>query len=572
MTHTFIDCGAHLGESTEHFKKTTLYKNYKWKLYLFEPHPILFQQLYDTYHNDKNIILSNNAVWIENKKEIDFYQRHTIFYNNGSSSLMKNKSTGGLDINKPLKVPSIHFTSWLFSILDQDSYNILKMDIEGAEYAVLNDMLQTDIFKHIDHLFIEFHNIKVNISKNIDKEFITKIKQINKNIKITTEDEVNAGEHFGSWFDDIYDCLPTRIELKKKQPNILIGITRNPNSIHPEKPHETDPRNDIFIGVLQTFLHRKYTMYVIPIHLHTIPESLQSKCILFDFNKHKEIIDCCIAWQGITNTSFGCFTKEYNYFLDKNIPCLLYEHGPLYGSLLIDRQLLSDSIFVNELQNIIQDIYNETEYNIYKNSILSSGISKRIQGNETVPTELLGKYIFVPHQKITDFSVLDYSETGMIDFITAVFIFCKNKNIPMIIKLHPHAKNPDHQIIKKLYITFKTHYNNVYLINGNIYHLCKNALFTATINSGSMVDNFIVNSLVYSCGKSMYYKTDALYYNDNVEEGLKTMLSNIRNKTINTEKIYDTQNKIVWWLKKHMLFKQYDLCENIKIIDSFLEL
>tara|TARA_B100000700_G_scaffold328582_1_gene446902 strand:+ start:82 stop:1782 length:1701 start_codon:yes stop_codon:yes gene_type:complete len=564
MIHTFIDCGAHLGESIEHFRKTKLYKNYNWKIYSFEPHPILFQQLYDKYNNDNEVSLYNKAIWIEDTKEINFYQRHTKFYNNGSSSLMKNKKTGGLDINNPLKVSSINFTKWLLSHINKNSYNILKIDIEGAEYDVLNNMLKTDVFKHINHLFIEFHNVKVNIPKNIDNELMLKIKQINNNIKITTEDEVLAGEKLGNWFDNIYE----RLENK----HILIGITRNHNSIHPEKPNESDPRNDIFIGVLKEFLNRNYNIYLVPIHLHTIPEILKSKSTIFNFDEHKDLIDCCITWQGITNKSFGVFTKEYKYLLDKNIPCLIYEHGPLYGSLLIDRQSLSDSKFVNNLQDIIQNTYNDTNYNIYKKSLLSSGISKRIQANEQIPIELQGKFIFVPHQKITDFSVLDYSETGMIEFINKVFIFCKNKNIPMVIKLHPHAWNPDHNIIKEMFNKFKKEYNNIYLINGNIYNLCKNALFTATINSGSMVDNFIVNSLVYSCGKSMYYKTNAIYYNNNVEEGLDIMLSNIINKKINTEKIYDTQNKIVWWLKQTMLFKQYDLNTNIKIIDKFLEL
>lgn len=572
MKHTFIDCGSHLGESIENFRKTDLYRNYNWIIYSFEPHPILFDQLYDKFKNDNEITLSNKAIWIKNNEIINFYQRHTKFYNNGSSSLMQNKKTGGLDINNPLKVSSINFTKWLLSNLNKNSYNILKIDIEGAEYAVLNDMLNSNIFKYINHLFIEFHNIKVNISPQTDINLISRIREINNNIKITTEDEVYAGKQLGSWFDDIYDRIDS-IEFKnRKYPNILIGITRNHNSIHPEKPYEPDPRNVIFVGVLTEFFKRNYNIYLIPIHLHTIPENLKSRATIFDFDKHKDIIDYCITWQGTINKSFGEFYKEYLYLLNRNTPCLMYEHGPLYGSLLIDRLPLSDSKFTNNLQEIIDTIYNETEYTIYKKSVLSSGISKRIQTNDKIPEHLKGRYIFVPHQKITDFSVLDYSETGMIDFFKKVFIFCKHRDLPLVIKLHPHAWNPDYFIIRKLVQKLKSEYNNVYLINGNIYDLCKNALFTATINSGSIVDNFIVNSLVYCCGKSIYYKTVALYYNSNVEEGLEIMLSNVQNKTLDINKIYNTQDKIVWWLKQNMLFKQNDLQDNIKIIDTFLDI
>jgi hypothetical protein len=35
---------------------------------------------------------------------------------------------------------------------------IVKMDIEGAEYEVLLDFIKKDVYKLIDHMYIEFHS------------------------------------------------------------------------------------------------------------------------------------------------------------------------------------------------------------------------------------------------------------------------------------------------------------------------------------------------------------------------------------------------------------------------------
>ncbi|GIS18490.1 MAG: hypothetical protein CM15mP120_04060 [Pseudomonadota bacterium] len=42
--------------------------------------------------------------------------------------------------------------------LGHDHLDVLKMDIEGAEYAVLDDMLQSNILP--DQLLVEFHHGK----------------------------------------------------------------------------------------------------------------------------------------------------------------------------------------------------------------------------------------------------------------------------------------------------------------------------------------------------------------------------------------------------------------------------
>ena len=170
--------------------------------------------------------------------------------------------------------------------------------------------------------------------------------------------------------------------------SILLGITRNPGSIYGPNPTEKeDPRNVIFVALLDRLLKIKnIDVYIINIHIHTIPDNLLKQTKIFDFNLHKDFIDYCITWQGIICKFDSPFYKEYQYFINKGIPCIMYEHGPLNGTLLFDKEPLSNSIYVNNLQQIVQNNYNEFEYNSYKEYILKNRLSKytRLKTNQII--------------------------------------------------------------------------------------------------------------------------------------------------------------------------------------------
>ena len=335
--------------------------------------------------------------------------------------------------------------------------------------------------------------------------------------------------------------------------NILFSMTKNPNSIFGkgDNSDKKDPRYEIFVYLLEKMqINPNTKVYLLDLHAHVIPQNLKKNATVFNFANDKDKIDIVISWQTIAKASIPKYYEIYSYFKNKNIPMLIYEHGPLNGSILIDRGPLSDSKYVDNLSNIVNDNYNENEYFKYRKHLLENGISKREQKNrDSISQSILKKYIFVPQQKITDFTIEQYSKIGMIDFIKKVCSFCKTNDLPLVIKLHPHTN--DHEQIIDLVKKLKREYKSIYVINANIYDLCRNALFTACINSGTITDNFIVNSLVYTCGKSMFYKTDAVYFDENIDKGLMFMFGNIDNNDIfNREKIFDLQNKIIWFMHK----------------------
>ena len=94
------------------------------------------------------------------------------------STLFKNKLTretggyGTLDVANPVKVRTIDLSRWLRQHTNKFDYIILKLDVEGAEYDILEKMIQDRIIRRIKHLFVEWHWNRVGISRERHEELI----------------------------------------------------------------------------------------------------------------------------------------------------------------------------------------------------------------------------------------------------------------------------------------------------------------------------------------------------------------------------------------------------------------
>jgi len=181
----FIDCGGHMGESIKLFLKSPLYKS-DFLLYTFEPIINIDKYLVKKRNKGINIITFRDAVWI-NDGVVDFYVRNgrNDKYNVGST-LIKEKITGRLNKNKPISTKCIDFSRWLLNNFNSDDFIILKMDIEGAEYAVLNKMIEDKSINLIKKLFIEFHWDKIRMTEKDHKLMIEKLTNI-KSLELLPE-------------------------------------------------------------------------------------------------------------------------------------------------------------------------------------------------------------------------------------------------------------------------------------------------------------------------------------------------------------------------------------------------
>lgn len=129
-----IDCGSNIGLSVLYFKKL-FPSSY---VIAFEPDSINYELLSLNTKNLPGVEINNKAVWIENT-ELFFENTGTM-----SASLSPEKKTN----TKP--VQTIRLKELLTRKID-----FLKIDIEGAEYKVIDDCKENLI--NVDNIFVEYH-------------------------------------------------------------------------------------------------------------------------------------------------------------------------------------------------------------------------------------------------------------------------------------------------------------------------------------------------------------------------------------------------------------------------------
>lgn len=149
----FIDCGTHYCQGLSHFIKI-LSIDKTWEIHAFEPNPILnTQDCVDKL--DLNIKLHNKAVWIKDGV-FNFKQYGSDGQSQGSLLEETNGDKKYADYFSSVEVETIDFYKFLKSF-DESQEIYIKMDIECAEYEVLDYLLACGWPKNIKHIWIEWH-------------------------------------------------------------------------------------------------------------------------------------------------------------------------------------------------------------------------------------------------------------------------------------------------------------------------------------------------------------------------------------------------------------------------------
>lgn len=139
----FLDCGYYVGKAVEYYAPFLD----DWTIIAFEPNEEL--NVAETSQKFKNFYWVQAAVWIADE-DVDF-----VLSEKNDSSFIK-----GLSNNAPkrtIRVPAIDFSKYV-SELPKEATIVCSMDIEGAEYPVLEKLLADDTMKRISLLDIEFHH------------------------------------------------------------------------------------------------------------------------------------------------------------------------------------------------------------------------------------------------------------------------------------------------------------------------------------------------------------------------------------------------------------------------------
>lgn len=168
MNKIFIDCGTHCFEGFEQFVDK-LSIDSTWKCYCFEANPHTFELSQSKYteliNRGFNIVHKLNAVSISNcLLKINCASAGNEGYTNQGSNILKHppsidKVYGGIfDYDSAeTMVHAINFTEFLQQNVTNSDYVVLKMDIEGSEFEVLENIICTGSFNLINECYVEFH-------------------------------------------------------------------------------------------------------------------------------------------------------------------------------------------------------------------------------------------------------------------------------------------------------------------------------------------------------------------------------------------------------------------------------
>lgn len=163
----FLDCGGHDGSSVRKFRRTRD-PEAAYEIVTFEPNP----RYALSYRNFEKHHLIAAAVWIEDGTK-SFYLDPD---DGDGSSLFRNKQSGALDRDHPIQATTVDLSAWIRRTLSERDEVILKLDVEGAEYEVLDKMLLDGTARYVGELLIEWHWSKVGVPATVHRELLDRWK------------------------------------------------------------------------------------------------------------------------------------------------------------------------------------------------------------------------------------------------------------------------------------------------------------------------------------------------------------------------------------------------------------
>jgi len=153
-----FDIGAHIGLSTIYFKDR--YPNSK--IFCFEPNPNIFPILEENIfiNNLQDITLKNIAVGDKDCiKELYIDSSGNGAFS--TASFTKN-AWSGEQKTLPIMVKVERLSNYVV-----DKINLLKIDVEGAEGSILEELEKENKLQFIQNILLEYHPIKIGHLKKI---------------------------------------------------------------------------------------------------------------------------------------------------------------------------------------------------------------------------------------------------------------------------------------------------------------------------------------------------------------------------------------------------------------------
>lgn len=166
-----IDCGANVGKFTRILARNGA------RVFAFEPNPIAYAALQKNVADLPNVTLFNAATTTEAGPVRLYMHKHAgrdPLLHSVSSSLLATKSNVNPD--DYFDVEGIVLSNFIEEL--NQPVTLLKMDVEGAEVALLNQLLDRSLHQRITRGFVEVHDRRVPELAGPTAELRTRLKAL----------------------------------------------------------------------------------------------------------------------------------------------------------------------------------------------------------------------------------------------------------------------------------------------------------------------------------------------------------------------------------------------------------
>ena len=172
----FLDGGTHFGQGLSQIIRG-LNMDSTWHVESYEANPITYNEhsnkrLFD-YVNYKNIAVYDRDGKIEFNIETPPNEGDTGMGSSLIDLSLWNPWGGTLRENFKIKkeIDCFDFSKYIKDNFKVDDYIVCKLDIEGAEYPVLEKMIKDETIPYIKKLYVEFHsNFFTNKEEMVERE------------------------------------------------------------------------------------------------------------------------------------------------------------------------------------------------------------------------------------------------------------------------------------------------------------------------------------------------------------------------------------------------------------------
>lgn len=194
---TLITFGLGDGSNTENlqwaFERDLLKLNNNIKIFVYD-HTVGLMNYFRVIFKYLRRFLTFRCKFIDLKKRLNFLKEYLLFVNSSNVNLYQEKICANITSKKEANIKKV-----LERLKHENKNIVLKCDIEGSEYEIINDIIFHE--SKFDMLIFEFHWI--DKKKN---EFINSVKKILNNFFII---HIHANNHN----DTLEDGLPIVLEM-----------------------------------------------------------------------------------------------------------------------------------------------------------------------------------------------------------------------------------------------------------------------------------------------------------------------------------------------------------------------